>query len=68
MSTASLARSVPYRRSLEVAPEKDVVVVGGGPSGIAAAIAAARGGASTLLIERYGFLGGNLTAGLWDPA
>ncbi len=40
----------------------DVVVLGGGPAGITAAAAAARGGASTLLIERYGFLGGMGTA------
>ena len=41
-----------------------VVVAGGGPSGVIAAAAAARSGASTLLIERYAFLGGNGTAGL----
>lgn len=41
----------------------DVVVVGGGPSGITAAVASARGGAKTILLERYGFLGGNATAG-----
>lgn len=41
----------------------DVVVVGGGPAGIAAAVSAARHGASTLLVERYGFLGGMGTAG-----
>ena len=40
-----------------------VVVVGGGPAGIMAATAAARAGSSTLLIERYGFLGGAGTAG-----
>ncbi len=42
--------------------EFDVVVLGGGPAGIAAATAAARCGSSTLLIERYGFLGGAGTA------
>ncbi len=42
--------------------EYDVVVLGGGPAGIAAAAAAARGGCFTLLIERYGFLGGMGTA------
>jgi hypothetical protein len=38
--------------------EYDVIVLGGGPAGIAAAVAAARQGSSTLLVERYGFLGG----------
>jgi hypothetical protein len=38
------------------------VVLGGGPAGIAAAVAAARTGRSTLLVERYGFLGGMGTA------
>jgi len=40
----------------------DVLVLGGGPAGIAAAVAAARQGARTLLVERYGFLGGMGTA------
>jgi hypothetical protein len=42
----------------------DVVVAGGGTAGIAAGVAAARAGAHTLLIERYGFLGGMATAGM----
>ena len=41
----------------------DVVVCGGGVAGSMAAVAAARAGARTLMIERYGFLGGNATAG-----
>jgi hypothetical protein len=50
-------------RQTPVYGEFDVVVAGGGPAGIMAASAAARSGASTLLIERYGFLGGAGTAG-----
>ena len=42
--------------------EYDVVVLGGGPAGIAAAAAAGVTGRHTLLIERYGFLGGMGTA------
>ena len=51
----------PSRRT-EIYGHFDVVVLGGGPAGIAAAAASARAGASTLLIERYGFLGGMGTA------
>src|ERR1700716_3383221 len=50
------ARQVPLYGKYEVA------VLGGGPAGIAAAVASARAGRRTLLIERYGFLGGMGTA------
>jgi len=49
-------------RKVPVLGEYDVVVLGGGPAGIAAAAAAGRTGRSTILIERYGFLGGAGTA------
>ena len=39
----------------------DVVIVGGGSAGVAAAVGAAATGARTLLLERYGFLGGAAT-------
>jgi hypothetical protein len=42
--------------------EYDVVMLGGGPAGIAAAAVAARAGLATLIVERYGFLGGMGTA------
>ena len=51
-------------REVKVCREVDVVVVGGGPGGIGSAIAAGRSGAETVLIERYGHLGGMATGGL----
>ncbi|MEK3883749.1 FAD-dependent oxidoreductase [Paenibacillus sp. PL2-23] len=47
--------------------DTDIVVCGGGPAGINAALAAGRSGAKTLLIERYGFLGGMSTIALVYP-
>ena len=49
-------------RQVPLYGEYEIVVLGGGPAGIAAAVAAARAGRRTLLIERYGFLGGMGTA------
>jgi hypothetical protein len=53
----------PARRT-PVLARTQVLVVGGGAGGAAAAIAAARHGAGTLLVERYGGLGGLATGGL----
>ncbi len=39
----------------------DVIVAGGGAGGVGAALGAARAGAKTLLVEKYGFLGGAAT-------
>jgi hypothetical protein len=51
-------------RDTKIIRQADVVVVGGGPGGIGAAVSAARNGADTVLIERYGYLGGMGTGGL----
>ncbi|MGD9497315.1 MAG: FAD-dependent oxidoreductase [Armatimonadota bacterium] len=51
-------------RDIPVVAEVDVLVCGGGPAGTAAAVAAARAGARTMLVERYGCLGGLATGGL----
>ncbi len=49
-------------RHIPLYGEYEVTVLGGGPAGIAASVAAARAGRRTLLVERYGFLGGMGTA------
>jgi ribulose 1,5-bisphosphate synthetase/thiazole synthase len=48
-------------RSIPVIRETDVLVVGSGPGGLAAALACARAGVETVLLERYGCFGGNIT-------
>jgi hypothetical protein len=50
--------------NIKVCAEADVIVVGGGPGGHSAAVAASRNGAKTILLERYGHLGGMATGGL----
>lgn len=50
-----------------MAANVDVLVVGGGPAGLGAALGAAWAGADVVLVERYGFLGGNATAALVMP-
>lgn len=44
--------------------QADVAVIGAGPGGLSAAVAAARQGAKVILVERQGYLGGNLGSGL----
>jgi hypothetical protein len=51
-------------QDIKVFTEAEVVVVGGGPGGHSAAVAAARNGAKTVLVERYGHLGGMATGGI----
>jgi hypothetical protein len=59
--------TITYTREIPITHTADVLVIGGGPAGLGAAIGAAKSGAKTLLVERYGFLGGNATASLVGP-
>ena len=54
----------PEQRRLPVLADVDVVVVGAGAAGVAAATVAAEGGASVLIVEKYGFAGGAAVAGM----
>ncbi len=47
-------------RRIPVRARADVAVAGGGPAGLMAALAAARNGARVVLVERFGYLGGQL--------
>jgi hypothetical protein len=51
-------------RDLAVTHRPDVLVVGGGIAGLMAALAAGRSGARTLLVERFGSLGGTGTTAM----
>ncbi len=57
------AGSISWTRDVPVNQVCDVLVVGGGMSGVCAACAAATAGASAIIVERFGVLGGNGTAG-----
>lgn len=63
----SMQYIIEKERQTPVVCSPDVLVVGAGPAGIGAAIAASRAGAKTMLIERYGIVGGNLTIAEINP-
>ena len=50
-------RKIPVRATVQV------LIAGGGTAGFAAAVAAGRQGASTVMVERYGYPGGMFTGG-----
>jgi len=52
-------------RCIPVVDDVDVAVAGAGVAGLMAAIAAARQGATTMLIDRFETLGGNMVPGGW---
>ncbi len=64
MRTSTVESIREAARATPVRGEADVLVAGAGPAGIMAALAAAEDGLNVALVERHGFVGGNLTTGL----
>ena len=54
-------------QEIPVIAEPEVLVVGGGPGGVSAGVMAARNGVKTLVVERYGCLGGMAVFGEVSP-
>jgi hypothetical protein len=52
-------------KQIPVIYDVDVAVAGGGIAGTMAALAAARQDARTVVIDKFGYLGGNMGPGLW---
>lgn len=52
-----------YKTEVPILRCCDVLVCGAGPAGIAAAVSAARAGLDTVLLERFGVVGGSMTVG-----
>lgn len=61
-----MADTVKINKSVDVVAEVDVLVAGGGIAGCLAAVAAARAGAKTMLVDRFGYLGGNMGPGMFS--
>lgn len=53
-------------RAIPLDDRYNVIIAGGGTAGFVAAVAAARTGAKVLLLERSGFLGGNIASQLLE--
>ena len=60
-------KTIHFSQDVPIIATCDVCVVGGGSSGIAAATAAARNDVDTILVERFGYLGGTSTASMVGP-
>ena len=56
--------AIRWTKEIPIRHRVDVLVAGGGPAGVTAAVAAARHGASVMLVEQTGSLGGLGTSGL----
>jgi len=64
MKGGKVLKTIKEEQRIPIVKRVDIVIVGGGPAGIVSALASARNRAKTLLIERFGALGGMAISGL----
>lgn len=63
-----MSDTVEIKKTVPVVAEVDVLVVGAGIGGATAAVAAAREGATTMVVDRFGYPGGNMGPGMCGGA
>jgi len=56
--------TIELKKSVPVVADVDVLVVGAGIAGSTAAVAAGRSGAKTMVVDRFGYPGGNMGPGM----
>ena len=59
-----MSEMVELRKSVPVVADVDVLIVGTGIAGSTAAVAAGRNGAKTMVVDRFGYPGGNMGPGM----
>jgi len=61
-----MPETIRLTRDIPIVADVDVLVAGGGIAGVTAALAAAREGARVVLVDRFGYLGGNMGPGMFS--
>ena len=61
-----MATHIEFNKKIPVVLETDVIVAGGGLAGSVAAITAARNGGQVVVVDRFGYLGGNIGPGMFS--
>jgi hypothetical protein len=59
-----MSEMIELRKSVPVVADVDVLIVGAGIAGSTAAVAAARNDAKTMVVDRFGYPGGNMGPGM----
>jgi len=70
LTAASFTAAAPEEKDVKSSYTADVIIVGGGGAGLSAATAASKEGASVIVVEKTGFLGGNsiVAGGIYNCA